>query len=106
MHARLRSSVTHRATDANGLVLDEGGSGPRDVIAFMLSRVRMEVEDSPPEERTNDGLLERGDNTGVDGGVHESILDGIKALGEDVVVSREAHVARYCTRRLIRLSGW
>ena len=95
-----------RAADANGLVLGEGGRGPRDVVVFVLARMWSEIEDGPPEKRADDRLLERGDDAGVDGGVHESIFDSIEAGGEDVVVSREAHVARYRGWRLIRLSGW
>ena len=53
----------------------------------------------------NDGLLEGGDYTGMDGGVHESILDGVEMSGEDVIVSCNAHVmcnGRWC---LVCMSG-
>ena len=51
-------------------------------------------------------MLKQGDDAGVDDGVHELILDGVEAIGEDVVVPRDAHVACYRGRRLIRLSSW
>ena len=86
-------------------MLREGGRGPRDVVTFMLAGTWSEVEDSPPEKRADNRLLERGNDAGVDGGVHESIFDGVEAVGEDVVVSRDAHIARHRGRRLIRLSG-
>ena len=94
-----------RVADADGLVLDKGGGGPRDIVVLMLSGARAEVEDGSPEKRADNGLLERGDDARVDGCIHESILDGVKALGENVVVPRETHVACYRGRRLIRLSG-
>ena len=94
-----------RVADANRLVLDEGGGSPWNVIAFVLSGAWPEVENGPSEKRVNDGLLEGGDDAGMDGGVHQSILDGVEALGEGVVVSREVHVARHGKRRLVRLSG-
>ena len=89
----------------NRLVLDEGGGCPRDVVVLMLSGARSKVEDGSPKKRANDGLLERGDDTGMDGGVHEPILDGIETSGENVVVPREAHIARHRARRLVRLSS-
>ena len=92
-----------RAADADGLVLGEGGRGPRDVVAFVLARAWSEVEDGSPEERVDNRLLEWGDDAGVDSSVHESIFNGVEAIGKDVVVSRDAHVARYRRWRLIRL---
>ena len=94
-----------RATDANGLVLREGGRGPRDVVTFMLAGAWSEVEDGPPEKRADNHLLEWGDDAGVDGGIHELIFNGIEAVGEDVVVPRDAHVVCYHGWRLIHLSG-
>ena len=72
----------------------------------MLSGAWAEIENDPPEEGADDGLLEGGDNTGMDGGVHDPILYGIEAFGEGIVAPREAHVARYRIRCLVRLSGW
>ena len=94
------------ATNADRFVLDEGGGGPRDVVTFVLSGARLKVENGPSEERTDDGLLEWGDDAGMDGGIHEAILDGVEAFGEDIIVSREAHIARHRGWRLIRLLGW
>ena len=86
-------------------MLDESGGGPQDVVAFVLSRAWVEVEYGPSKERMDDGLLERGNDAGMNGGVHESIFDGVEVLSEDVVVVREAHVARDHGRCLIHLSG-
>ena len=83
-----------RTTNTNGLVLREGGSGPRDVIAFMLGRARPEIEDSSAKERADDGLLEWSDDAGVDRSVHEAIFDGIEAVSEDIVIARYTHVTR------------
>ena len=95
-----------RTANANRLLLGERGGGPRDVVAFVLGGARTEVVDGPPEEGANDGLLQRGDDARVDRSVHESILNGVEAVSEDVVISRDAHVARDGGRCLIRLSGW
>ena len=94
-----------RAADADGFVLTEGGRSPRDVVAFMLAGVGSEIEDGPSEEGTNDRLLKWGDDAGVNGSVHELIFDGIEAVGKDVVVSRDMHVACHCRWRLVRLSS-
>ena len=95
-----------RAADVNGLMLGEGSRGPEDVVAFMLAGAWSEIEDSPPEEGTDDRLLKWGNDVGVNGGVHEPVFDGVEAVGEDIIVSCDAHIARYCGWRLIRLSGW
>ena len=94
------------AADANGLMLRKGGRRPRNVVAFMLAGVWPEVEDSPSEEGTDDRLLKWSDDVGVDGGVHESVLDGVEVVSEDVVVSCDVHVSRHRRRCLICLSGW
>ena len=96
----------HRATHVDRFVLREGGGGPRDVVAFMLSGAWTEVKDGPPEEGANNRLLEWSDDAGVNGSIHESILDGVEAFGEDIIVSRETHVARHRGRRLVGLSSW
>ena len=96
---------TRGAANANRLVLRESSGGPRDIVPFVLGRARMEVEDGSAEKRADDGLLQRRDDVRVDHGVHESILDGVEAFGEDVVVLREAHVACNGGRRLVCLSG-
>ena len=93
------------AANSDGFVLRKGGRGPGDVVAFMLTRARSEEEEGPAEEGANDRLLERGDDAGMDGGIHDSVFDGVKTAGEDVVVSREAHVAGHRRWCLIRLSG-
>ena len=54
----------------------------------------------------DDRLLKRSDDAGVDGGVHESVLDGVETVSEDVVILRDTHVSRHRGRRLICLSGW
>ena len=92
--------------DANGLVLREGGRHPRNIVAFMLAGTGLEIKDGPSEEGTDNCLLKWSDDMGVHGGVHESVFDGVEAVGEDVVVSHDAHVACHCRRRLICLSGW
>ena len=71
----------------NWVVLGEGGGGPRDSVALMLSGAWTEVESGPLEKGADDCLLERGDDAGVDGSIHESIFNGIEALGEDIVVT-------------------
>ena len=94
-----------RVADANGFMLGKGGRGPRNVVALMLARAWSEVKDGPSEEGTDDRLLKWGDDAGVDGGVHESIFNGVEAVGEDIVVSRDAHVPHYHRWCLVRLSS-
>ena len=94
-----------RAADADGFVLGEGGWGPRNVVAFMLSGAWPEVENGPSKEGMDDRLLEWGDDAGVNGGVHEPVFDSVEAVGEDIIVPRDAHVARYCGQHLIHLSS-
>ena len=103
---RMSARGACRAADVDRLVLGEGGRGPRDVVVFVLGGAWLEVKDGSPEKRANNRLLERGNDAGVDGGVHEPIFDGIEVVGEDIVVSRDAHVACYRGWRLIHLSGW
>ena len=93
-------------TDANRLVLRQGGRHPGNIVVFMLARAWSEEKDGSSEKGMNDGLLKRGNDAGVDGGIHEVILNGVEAVSKDVVVSRDAHVS--CHRRwcLICLSGW
>ena len=43
---------------------------------------------------------------GVHGSIRESVFDGVEVVGEDVVVSRDVHVACHHRRHLICLSGW
>ena len=81
------------AANTDGLVLRKGGRGPGDVVSFVLTRARAEEEDGPSEEGTDDHLLEWGDDTGVDSGVHESVFNGVETIGEEVIVSRETHIA-------------
>ena len=90
-----------RVADADRIVLGKCGGGPRDVVSFMLGGVRTEVEDSSPEKGANDGLLEWRDDAGVDRGGHEAILNGVEAVGENVVVARDAHVTRDSGRCLV-----
>ena len=73
---------------------------------FMLAGTWSEVKDGPSEEGMDDCLLEWSDDAGVDGGVHEPVLDGVEAISEDVVVSCDAHVPCHRRRCLICLSGW
>ena len=94
-----------RVADTNRFVLRERSSSPRDIIPFMLGGARLEVEDGPSEERADDGLLEWSDDAGVDRGVHEPILDGVEVVGKDVIIPRDAHIARDGGWRLLRLSG-
>ena len=70
-------------SDADGLVLREGGRCPGDIVAFVLAGAWSEIEDGPPQKGADNCLLERGDNAGVDGGVHESVLHSVKTVGED-----------------------
>ena len=90
----------------NRLVLRERSSGSRDVVSFMLSGARTEIEDGSAEKGADDGLLEWRDDAGVDRGVHETIFDGIEVVGEDVVVTRDAHIMCDSGRCLVRYSGW
>ena len=87
-------------------VLREEGGGPRDVVTFMLGGARPEVEDSPAEERADNGLLEWGDDAGVDRGIHKAVLDSVEAVGEDVVIAHDTHVTRDGGGCLIRQSSW
>ena len=87
------------------LVLRKGSRSPRNVVVLMLTRTRSEEEDGCPEEGANNHLLKRGDDAGVDGGVHDVVFDGVEAVGEDVVVPCEAHVASHRKWGLVRLSG-
>ena len=89
----------------NRFVLEKGSRGPGNIVALVLAGAWLEVKDGPSEEGTDDRLLERGDDAGVDGGIHESIFDGVEAVGEDIVVPHDAHVARYRGQCLVRLSG-
>ena len=89
----------------NGLVLDEGGISPWDVVTLMPSGAWAEKENGSPEKGAHNGLLERGDDAGVNGSVHELIFDGVETLGEDVVVLSETHIPHHRTRCLVRLSG-
>ena len=93
-------------SDTNGLMLRKGGRRPRNIVAFMLTRVWSEVKDGPSEEGADDHLLEQSDDMRVDGGVHKSVLNGVEAVSEDVIVSHDAHVPRHRGRCLICLSGW
>ena len=70
-------------------------------VPFMLGGAWTKVVDGAPEEGVDDGLLEWSDDMGVDRGVHESIFDGVEAVGKDVVVAHDAHVARDGGRRLV-----
>ena len=105
LEGRASARGARRAADVDGLVLGKGGRGPRNVVAFMLAGVWSEVEDGPSEEGMDDRLLKWGDDAGVNGGVHEPVFNGLEAVGEDIVVLCDAHVARYCGWRLIRLSS-
>ena len=94
------------AADANGLVLRKGGRHPRNIVTLMLAGVWSEVKDGPSKEGTDDRLLKQSDDAGVDGSIHELVLDGVEAVSEDVVVSHDTHVLCHCRRCLICLSGW
>jgi hypothetical protein len=91
--------------DVNGLVLRKGGQCPRNIVVLMLAGAWSEVKDGPSKEGTDDRLLKQSNDAGVDGGVHESVLDGVEAVSEDVVVSRDTHVPRHRRQCLICLSG-
>ena len=80
-----------RTADANGLVLRKGSRCSRNVVMFVLTRVQSEVKDGSPEEGTDDRLLKRSNDAGVDGGVHESILDSVEAVSEDVTTFTTQH---------------
>ena len=97
---------SHRAANADGVVLRESGRCPRNVVALVLARVWTEIEDGPSEEGANDGLLQWSDNMGVDGGVHESVFDGVKVVSEDVIIPCNTHVLCHCGWCLICLSSW
>ena len=89
----------------NGLVLRKGGRCPRNIVTLMLAGAWSEVKDGPFKEGTDDRVLKRSDDAGVDGSVHESVLNGVEAVSEDVVVSCDTHVLRHRRRCLICLSG-
>ena len=92
-------------TNTNRFVLREGGRRPGDVVMFVLTRMWSEVKDSPPEEGMDNRLLQRSDDVGVDGSIHESILDGVEAVSEDIVVPCDAHVPCHRRRCLVCVSG-
>ena len=77
-------------------MLREGGWRPGDIVAFMLTGAWLEIEDGPSQEGTDDCLLEWGDDTGMDSGIHEPVLHGIETVGEDIIVPRNVHVTRDC----------
>ena len=62
--------------------------------------------DGPSKEGTDDRLLKRSDDVGVDCGVHKSVFDGVEVISEDVVVSCDAHVPHHRGWFLVCLSGW
>ena len=87
------------ATDADRFVLREGGWHPGDIVAFVLTGAWLEIEDGPSQEGTDDRLLERGNDTGMDSSVHEPVLHGVETVGEDIIVPCNAHVGhdrRWC----------
>ena len=92
---RAGACSTCRVADVNGLVLGKGGWRPRDIVTFMLAGAWSEEKDGPSEEGTDNRLLKRSDNAGVDSGVHEPVLDGVETVSEDVVVSHDTHVPRH-----------
>ena len=97
---------TSGASDADRLVLREGGWCSRDIIAFMLARSGTEEEDSYAQKWADDSLLERGNNMGMDSGIHEAVLHSIEVVGEDIIVPCDAHVACDHHGHLICVSGW
>ena len=94
-----------RAADVNGVMLREGGRGPGNVVPFMLTRPWPEIKDSPPQERTNNGLLKGGDDAGMDSGIYEPILDSVKMISKDVIVPCDIHVMHNSCWCLICMSG-
>ena len=84
----------HGAADADGLVLREGGRHSGDIVTFVLSRAWSEIENGPSQKGADDCMLKWGDDTGVDGGVHDPVLHGIETVGKDVIVPHNVHVAR------------
>ena len=97
---------TGRVANVNGVMLREGGWGPGNVVLFMLTGTRPEIKDSPPQERKNDGVLEGGDDAGMDSSVHEPILNGVETISEDIIVLHDTHVTHNSHRCLICMSGW
>ena len=92
--------------NVNRVILGEGGQGPGDVVPFMLTRMQPEVKDGPPQKGADDGLLKGGNNAGMDSGIHQSILNGVEAVGEDVIVLHDMHVMHDGHWCLVCMSGW
>ena len=92
-------------SNVDGVVLREGGWRPGDVIALVLTGSWAKEEDGHAQKWADNSLLEGGDDAGMDSSVHKSVFDGIEAVGEDIVVPCETHVAGYHERRLVCLSS-
>ena len=81
-------------TNADGLMLREGGRRPGDIVMFVLTRAWSEIEDGPSQKGMDDRLLKQGNDTGMDSGIHEPVLHDVETAGEGIVVPHNAHVAR------------
>ena len=107
LHSEGGVCVGHIGGTANmdGIVLREHCQHPRNIVLFMLSWAQVEVKDAGPQKGADYGLLAWRNDAGMDGSIHELVLDGIEAIGENVIVLHDTHITGNSCWRHICMSS-